>query len=128
VSAKEDKGKKEKKDKKAKGKGKDNAADAVADGISVANHPQASTAIRSLKGWGGLIGFLLAGYLSLQAGVPLADLVLRALVAGIAGYMVAWCCGVAAWRAIVTAEARAQLERHSARAASDTAKTGNARR
>jgi hypothetical protein len=94
------------KDKKGKGKGKGTPASA----ISIAGHPYAAGAVRSLKGWGGLIGFILAAFLSLRAGVPLTVVGLRAIVAGLAGYMVAWWCGVAAWRALVTAEARAMLE------------------
>jgi hypothetical protein len=115
------KAKGDKKDKKGKDKGKGKAASA----ISIAGHPYAGSSVRSLKGWGGLIGFMLAAFLSARAGVPLTVLGMRAIVAGIVGYMVAWWCGVAAWRAIVAAEARAILEQR-ARAA-DSGKSGTAK-
>jgi hypothetical protein len=112
---------KKEKGKKAKGKGKGQPASA----ISIAGHPFAGPAVRSLKGWGGLIGFVLAAVLSLRAGVPLTVIGLRAIVAGIAGYMVAWWCGVAAWRAIVAAEAHAMIERRAG--VGDSGKTGKAK-
>ncbi len=102
----EDKGKKDKKDKKGKkGEGEQAA------GASVANHPRARAAVRRAKGWGGLVGFAIAGYLSLKAGVPAADAGLRALGAGIAGRIIAWACAVAVWRHLVVAEIRAAYER-----------------
>jgi hypothetical protein len=103
----DDKGKA--KDKKDKGK---NATGDVAP--SVANHPRARAQVRRAKGWGGLLGFGIAGYLSLQAGVPAADAGLRALGAGVIGYVLAWACAVAVWRHLVVAEVRAAYE-HAAR-------------
>jgi hypothetical protein len=100
--------KKEKKGKKGKGQ-----ADATA-GPSVASHPRASYQVRRAKGWGGLAGFGIAAYLSYKAGVPTSDLGLRALAAGIAGYMLAWACSVTVWRHLVLAELRASVESGSA--------------
>jgi hypothetical protein len=105
---------------KSKSKGKDNGkgkkgkggADASA-GPSIAAHPRASYQVRRAKGWGGLAGFGIAAYLSYKAGVPTVDLGLRALVAGIAGYMVAWACAVTVWRHLVMAELRAATQRAS---------------
>jgi len=110
-----DQEKKQKKGKEAKGKGKGkgkgkSAKGGAAGGVSIAAHPQASHAVKSLKAWGGLIGFGLAAYMGSHAGAPLAVVGLRALAAGVAGYMVAWFCGVVAWRAIVGAEVRAHVE------------------
>ena len=96
-------GKKGKKGKKGKG---DTAA-----GPSVAAHPRASYQVRRAKGWGGIAGFALAAYFSYKAGVPTADLGLRALIGGIGGYMLAWACAVTVWRHLVLAELRAALER-----------------
>jgi len=95
----------EKKDKKKK-KGGEGAAN----GPSVANHPRARYQVRRAKGWGGIAGFAIAGYLSYKAGVPTADVGMRALVAGIVGYMLAWMCAVTVWRHLVQAELRAALE------------------
>ena len=78
---------------------------------SVANHPRARASVRRAKGWGGLIGFGIAAYLSLKAGVPAADAGLRALGAGIAGRLIAWACAVAVWRHLVVAELRAAYAR-----------------
>lgn len=99
----------EKKDKKNKRKkGEDGAA--ASNGPSVANHPRARYQVRRAKGWGGIAGFAVAGYLSYKAGVPTADVGMRALVAGIVGYMLAWMCAVTVWRHLVQAELRAALE------------------
>jgi hypothetical protein len=109
----------EKKDKKKK-KDKDGASGAPTKGSgasvvpSVANHPRASYQVRRAKGWGGIAGFAIAGYLSYKAGVPTFDVGLRALVAGMVGYMLAWMCAVTVWRHLVLAELRAALERTEA--------------
>jgi hypothetical protein len=80
-------------------------------GLSIAAHPRASYQVRRAKGWGGLAGFAIAAYLSYKAGVPTADLGLRALLAGMAGYMLAWACAVTVWRHLVMAELRAAVDR-----------------
>jgi hypothetical protein len=110
-------------DKKAKGEDKkkkkdkgDKSAKGATGAVSVAAHPIASAQIRTLKGWGGLIGFVGAGVLSWKANVPMVSLGARSLAAGVGGYIVAWACGVTVWRALVVAEVRAQTERHAARA------------
>jgi hypothetical protein len=97
--------------KKAK-KGKKGEADASG-GPSVAAHPRASYHVRRAKGWGGLAGFAIAAYVSHKAGVPMLDLGLRAIVAGMVGYMLAWACAVTVWRQLVQAELRAFAERAS---------------
>ena len=95
-----------------KGKGKkDKKGKGAAAGPSIANHPRARYQIRRAKGWGGIAGFAIAGYLSYKAGVPTADIGLRALIAGIVGYMLAWMCAVTIWRHLVIAELRAVVER-----------------
>ncbi|MFZ0973288.1 MAG: hypothetical protein WAN22_13745 [Solirubrobacteraceae bacterium] len=99
----------EKKPKKKK-KGDDDAAVAP----SVANHPRARYQVRRAKGWGGIAGFAIAAYLGYKAGVPTFDVGLRALVAGIVGYMLAWMCAVTVWRHLVLAELRAAVERTQA--------------
>jgi hypothetical protein len=95
--------------KKKKGKGSGDAAG----GPSVAAHPRASYQVRRAKGWGGIAGFALAGYFSYKAGVPTFDLGLRALIAGIVGYMLAWACAVTVWRHLVLAELRAAVDHAS---------------
>lgn len=82
-------------------------------GPSVAAHPRASYQVRRAKGWGGVAGFGIAAYLSHKAGVPMVDLGLRAIIAGMVGYMLAWACAVTVWRQLVLAELRAVAERAS---------------
>ena len=100
MSKKDDKAGKDKKGKKGAGGG----------GPSVANHPRAKAHVRMAKGWGGLIGFTIAAYMAHKAAVPFAIAGLRALAAGVAGYVVAWGCAVTVWRHLVVAELRAAAE------------------
>ncbi len=83
-------------------------------GPSVAAHPRASYQVRRAKGWGGIAGFGIAAYLSYKAGVPTVDLGMRAIIAGMVGYMLAWACAVTVWRQLVLAELRATVDRVSA--------------
>jgi hypothetical protein len=99
---------------KKKGEHEPSGAPRATDGPSVANHPRARYQVRRAKGWGGIAGFAIAGYLSYKAGVPTFNLGLRALVAGIVGYMLAWMCAVTVWRHLVLAELRAVVERTQA--------------
>ncbi len=106
-------------DKKAKEKGKGKGKKAkdtagATGGPSVANHPRARYQVRRAKGWGGIAGFAVTGYLSYKAGVPTFDVGVRALIAGIVGYMLAWKCAVTVWRHLVVAELRAVVERSEA--------------
>lgn len=108
--------KKAAKDKGAKGKksaGKKGQPEATSQGPSVAHHPRAGSHVRRAKGWGGLAGFAIAGYLSLQAGVPTYDIGIRALVAGAAGYLLAWACSITVWKHLVLAELRVAAERRA---------------
>jgi hypothetical protein len=100
---------------KGKGKGKKSG------GLSVATHPRAHAGVRRAKGWGGLGGFVLAGYLSYRAGVPPELIGVRALIGGALGYMVAWATAVTVWRHLVLAELRAQYEQRKSQAAAATA-------
>jgi hypothetical protein len=95
----------------AKGKGAAKGKKGKKDGLSVASNPRAAAQVRRAKGWGGLFGFGLALYISWQAGVPFPQAGLRALAAGIAGYMLAWACMVTIWRQLLVAEIRTIAER-----------------
>jgi hypothetical protein len=97
--------------KKPMGK-KARGADATADAEpSVAGHPRAGKHVRQARGWGGLGAFAIAAYLSMHAGVPPFEIGIRALVAGAAGYLLAWACSVTVWRHLVVAELRVAAER-----------------
>ena len=96
------------KPKKAK-KGKKGAAgdpSAAAPGlaISVSAHPTASYSVRRARAWGGLAGFAIVLLLSLRAGVPEYEALLRALAGGMVAHFGAWFCAVALWRRLVLAE------------------------
>ena len=70
---------------------------------SVAAHPRAARTVAQAKGWGGLAGFFIAGYLSLPTGT-LAQAGLRALIAGSVCYVAAWAGAVFVWRRLVIVE------------------------
>ncbi len=73
------------------------------DGPSVAAHPRAARGVARAKGWGGLAGFVLGGYLSLPTNT-LAAAGLRALLAGVVCYVAAWAGAVFLWRRLVMLE------------------------
>lgn len=105
---------------KADAKGKDKGKKAkkgkgAADGISVAGHPRAAAAVRRAKGFGGVSFFLITAYFSYKAQVPPDQVAVRALIAGIGGYLLAWMCAVTVWRQLVLAELRAAIESGRAR-------------
>ncbi len=102
---KESKGKdaKGKKGNGKKGKGEKDANEEDSGSPSVAAHPRAARAVAQAKGWGGLAGFFIAGYLSLPTGT-LAQTGLRALIAGSVCYVAAWAGAVFVWRRLVIVE------------------------
>jgi hypothetical protein len=102
---------KDKAPKKAKQPKKPKGPAGSGNAISVAAHPRAAYAVRRAKGWGGLIGLMLVAWLSHRAGLMAVDVALRALIGGIAGYVVAWVIALQVWRHLVIAEARAAAER-----------------
>jgi hypothetical protein len=96
--------KKADKPKKGEKKGRaSKAAEPAGDGPSIAAHPRAARAVARAKGWGGLAGFVLGGYLSLPTNT-LAEAGLRALLAGLACYVAAWAGAVFLWRRLVMLE------------------------
>ena len=114
MSEKAQKNKAPKPDKKTKkGKGGESA------GLSVAGHPRAATQVRKAKGWGGLAAFVVTAYLSFSHGATIDAAGMRALGAGVLGYVIAWGCAVMVWRQLMVAEIRAKVDR--ARAAAEQA-------
>lgn len=95
---------------KGKGKGKDgkkggkDAAPAAPEGTpTIAAYPRAARSVARAKSWGGLVGFLLGGYLSMPTNT-LAEAGLRALIAGVVCYVVVWAAAVFAWRRLIAIE------------------------
>ena len=101
----EKKGKAETKGGKAEKKSKKGEDEQQQDGgaPNVAAHPRAARAVARAKSWGGLIGFVLGGYLSLPTNT-VAGAGVRALVAGIVCYVTAWGGAVFLWRRLVILE------------------------
>ena len=95
-------------------KGKKAAAPADQVQPSVSAHPRARRSINRAKAWGGLATFALVVLLSYRAGVPPFEIGVRALVAGIAGYLVTWFAAVALWQRLVVQELKEQTDRRRA--------------
>jgi hypothetical protein len=91
------------------------------DGPSVAAHPRAARAVARAKSWGGLLGFILGGYLSLPTNT-VAAAGLRALIAGLVCYVAVWAGAVFVWRRLVILEIKSREQQIIA------ARTGGARR
>ena len=87
--------------------------------IGIAEHPVAAAAVRKTKSVGGLAAFALTLLLGLAHGADPSTACVRALGAGMAGYLVAWAAAVAVWRHLLRAQARAVLEAARARAAAN---------
>lgn len=113
----EKKGKDDKKKGKKGKKGEDGDAedDTAAGGPSVAAHPRAARAVARAKSWGGLIGFVLGGYLSLPTNT-IATAGLRALIAGLVGYVAVWAGAVFLWRRLVILEIKGREQQLQAAA------------
>jgi hypothetical protein len=75
--------------------------------IALSQHPRAQRHIRKAKGWAGLIGAAFSGYVAWKHGLPFFDTVLRALMWGVASYVVVWFLAVQVWRQVAIAEVRA---------------------
>ena len=74
---------------------------------NIAAHPRAARSVARAKGWAGLAGFVLGGYLSLPTNT-LAGAGVRALVAGVVCYVAAWGGAVFVWRRLVMLELRSR--------------------
>jgi hypothetical protein len=97
-------GKKQKKSKKgAKGGGD-------SDYSSIATHPQARHSVRRTKAWVGLAAFIVTALLSLKASVPVFQVGERALIAGVAGYLLSWWASMIIWRHLMLAEQKLAVE------------------
>jgi hypothetical protein len=94
--------------KEQKSKGSKGAAKGKQTGdIKISEHPRARHQIRVAKGWAGLVGCALAGYASWHGGATFVDTALRALMWGVAAYILVWFLAVQVWRQVAIAEVRA---------------------
>ena len=92
-------------------KGGDATSERGNDLVTVSKHPRARRQVRLAKGWGGLAGFAIVAAVGLRSGLPAPELALRAVLGGVAAYLVVWACAVYAWRQLVVAEAHAEWKR-----------------
>ena len=90
----------------AKGSAKQQAAQ-----IAVAQHPRAQRQINLAKSWAALIASGAVGYAAWQDGFTFVDVATRALVWGVAAYVMVWALGVQVWRHVAIAEVRAAERR-----------------
>jgi hypothetical protein len=78
--------------------------------VSVVAHPRARRSIRRLRARAGIAGLVVVTFLSLRAGVPPFDAVLRGLAGGVVAHFVAWGAGIVAWRHLIVAELSAHRD------------------
>ena len=95
--------------------------------VSLADHPRAARGIRTVKAVGGLVGFVVVALGSWMHGSGMADTLLRAVVGGVAGNMLAWFGAIVAWQHMLEGEAVATVRRAAAerRARAERAAAGN---
>jgi uncharacterized membrane protein YccC len=77
--------------------------------IAPKEDPRASAGIARSKSLGGLAGFAIAVFAS-YAHEPMFTVAERALIGGIAGYLVAWAVALTVWRRIMRAETRHAID------------------
>jgi ABC-type xylose transport system permease subunit len=99
----------------AKKKGKKGDGGEPVETPSVIAHPRARISIRRWRGRAGLLGLVLVTVLSMRAGVPPFDSVMRGLAGGLVAHFVAWIVGIVAWRHLVLAELIAHREAQEAK-------------
>ena len=78
--------------------------------VSLAEHPDAGPAIRRLKARAALAAFAAVGLVGLFKGIPLVHALERALIGGIAAYVLSWWAALTIWTRLLRARARATVE------------------
>ena len=105
------------------------AGGAEAPRVRLSAHPRAARHIAMAKGWGGIAGFAIVAFFSMQAGVPAFYAVFRGLIGGIGFSTLAWAAAVAVWRQLAVAEvhaARRRMETVAEQVAAEAAKRAEA--
>jgi uncharacterized membrane protein YccC len=95
--------------------------------VSLSDHPRAARGIRTAKAAGGLVGFAVVAVGSWMHHTPLPDTLLRAVVGGIGGNMLAWFGAIVVWQHMLEGEAVTAVRRAAAerRARAERAAAGN---
>jgi uncharacterized membrane protein YccC len=74
--------------------------------VALSDHPRAARSIRQIKAWGGLLGFVVVAGFSYLGGMGVADALLRGVIAGVAGQMLAWIAAIVLWQQLLEGEAK----------------------
>jgi hypothetical protein len=95
------------KKKNAKPAGKKGKKGAATGQVRLAEHPRARHQIGLAKSYAGLGAFAFVAYSAYMGGAPFVDVATRALMWGIAAYVIVWALAVQVWRHLAVAEVRA---------------------
>jgi hypothetical protein len=79
--------------------------------VVLAAHPRARRQIGLAKSYAGLAAFAYAGWAAYKSGAPFLDVSSRALMWGLAAYVLVWALAVQVWRHLAVAEVRAAEKR-----------------
>jgi hypothetical protein len=79
--------------------------------VRIAQHPRARRQIALAKSYAGLGAFAFVAYSAYSGGAPFVDVVERALLWGIAAYVLVWALAVHVWRHLAVAEVKAAEKR-----------------
>jgi hypothetical protein len=74
---------------------------------SIAEHPRAARHVRQARQAAGLLGFLVAGWMSMSTNT-IVETLLHALIAGIVCQVVVWAAAVALFRHLILAELKSR--------------------
>jgi uncharacterized membrane protein YccC len=74
--------------------------------VGLSEHPRAAASIRQMKAWGGLLGFVVVAGFTYLGGMGIADALLRGVIAGVAGQMLAWIAAIVLWQHLLEGEAK----------------------
>ena len=90
---------------------KGSATAAASREVRIADHPRARRQINLAKSYAGLGAFGLVAYSAWQDSFAFVDVATRAMIWGVAIYVLVWAMGVLVWRHIAVAEVRAAERR-----------------
>jgi hypothetical protein len=79
--------------------------------ISLNDHPSAAPSIRRAKARGGLAAFLIVALAGYMHGADVGNVLFRAVLGGMVGYLLTWAAAVAIWRHLLAAQAAAVVQR-----------------
>lgn len=79
--------------------------------VRLAEHPRAKRQIALAKSYAGLAAFAIVAHSAWREGLGFVDVASRALMWGIAAYVVVWAMAVYVWRHVAVAEVRAAEKR-----------------